>query len=36
MICIGFQSKEISKYIKRTLVQFDEYHHIKVVARELF
>ena len=36
LICMGLQSEEISKYIKRTPAQFGGSHRIEVVARELF
>src|SRR6266542_4987318 len=36
LICIGFWSAEISKYIKQTPAQFGGSRHIEVVARELF
>ncbi|PKY28575.1 hypothetical protein RhiirB3_391156 [Rhizophagus irregularis] len=36
LICIGFQSEEILKYIKRTSAQFGGSHHVEVVVRELF
>jgi len=36
LICIGLQSAEISKYIKRTSAQFGGSRHIEVVACKLF
>ncbi|EXX71932.1 hypothetical protein RirG_074070 [Rhizophagus irregularis DAOM 197198w] len=36
LICMGLQSEEISKYIKRTPAQFGGSRRIEVVARELF
>jgi hypothetical protein len=36
LICMGLQSEEISKYIKRTPAQFGGSRYIEVVARELF
>ncbi|GBB95370.1 hypothetical protein RclHR1_02520005 [Rhizophagus clarus] len=36
LICVGLQSEEISKYIKRTPAQFGGSRRVEIVARELF